>query len=89
MSVQWHDIALDRLADIYVAVPAADRDGLVRCVDQTNARLALDPQFLGESRRGNRRVWFNRPLMVVYDLLRGGGVKVIHVSLVPPDPDED
>ena len=86
MSVEWHDIALDRLADIYVAVPAADRDGIVRCVDQTNARLALDPQFLGESRAGNRRVWFNRPLMVVYDVIPGRGVTVVHVSHVPPDP---
>ena len=88
MTVEWHEIALDRLADIYVAVPAADRDGIVRCVAETNARLAVDPAFVGESRGGNRRVWFNRPLMVVYDLLRGGGVKVVHVSLVPLDPDE-
>lgn len=31
MSVDWHDSALDRLADIYVAVPASDRDELARC----------------------------------------------------------
>lgn len=61
MSVEWHEVALDRLADIYVAVPAAERGAVVRCVEQTNARLALDPTFVGESRSGNRRVWFNRP----------------------------
>lgn len=86
MTVEWHEIALDRLADIYVAAPAADRDGIARCVGQINARLAADPAFVGESRGGNRRVWFNRPLMVVYDLLRAGGVKVVHVSRVPSDP---
>jgi hypothetical protein len=81
MTVEWHEIALDRLADIYVAAPAADRDTLARCVEEINARLALDPALVGESRGGNRRVWFNRPLMVVYDLI-SGGVRVVHVSFV-------
>jgi hypothetical protein len=82
MTVEWHEVALDRLADIYVAVPAADRDAVARCVEQINTRLADDSAFVGESRGGNRRVFFNRPLMVVYDLVSGGGVRVVHVSLV-------
>jgi hypothetical protein len=28
MTVEWHEIALDRLADIYVAASAAERDGI-------------------------------------------------------------
>ncbi len=91
MSARWQEDALDRLADIYVDVTPVERDAIVQCVDRINARLAVDPAFLGESRGLNRRVWFNHPLMVVYDLQPGGGVVVIHVARLkgaPTDPDE-
>jgi hypothetical protein len=86
MTVEWQEHALDRLADIYVAVSPGERDGIVRCVEQTNARLAVDPMHLGESRGPNRRVWFNHPLPVVYDLIPGGGVLVIHVARLKGNP---
>ena len=88
MIVEWDGQALDRLADIYVALTPAEREVVVRCVERTTARLHIDPGFIGESRGGNRRVWFNRPLMVVYDLPRGGGVLVVHVAFVGNDTDD-
>ena len=88
MIVEWNENALDRLADIYVAITPTERETVVRCVERTTARLGVDPGFFGESRGGIRRVWFNRPLMVVYDLLRGGGVLVVHVAFVGNDTDD-
>ncbi len=91
MSARWQEDALDRLADIYVEVTPAERDAVVQCVERINARLAVDPAFLGESRGPNRHVWFNHPLMVGYDLPPGGGVVVFHVARLkgaPPDHDE-
>ena len=86
MNVEWHEVALDRLADIYVAALPHERDPLAECVAQMNARLALDPSNLGESRSARRRVWFNPPLMTVYDLIPGGGVLVVHVARIRNSP---
>lgn len=87
MIVEWHEIALDRLADIYVRVPGSERDALVRCVEDINARLAIEPALLGELHGVKRRVWFNRPLMVVFDV-ESDRVLVVHVALVRSDPDD-
>lgn len=87
--VRWKEIALDRLADVYVAAPTpAERDAIARCVERINAQLAVDPWRLGEDRGPGRRVWFTPPLMEVYDLPPGGGAVVIHVAKLkdhPPD----
>ncbi len=89
MSVEWKEDALDLLADIYVASSPAERDSIDRCVTRINARLAADPQTLGESRGSSNRVWFSPPLMVGYHLVPGGGVVVFHVARCKGDLDDD
>ncbi len=90
--VRWKEVALDRLADIYVAAPTStERDSIARRVERINAQLAAHPWGLGEDRGPHRRVWFTPPLMVVYDLPPGGGVVVIHVAKLKghfPDSDD-
>ncbi|MBX9626907.1 MAG: hypothetical protein K2X82_24110 [Gemmataceae bacterium] len=79
--VEWEDAILDRLADLYVAEPdPAVREAIARCVEAINRRLAADPWTLGESRGPGRRVWFHPPLLVGYELLPGGRVRVFHVN---------
>lgn len=90
MSVEWEETPLDRFADFYVAaVDPGEREALVRCVEEINARLASDPWFLGESRGPNRRVWFHPPLVVGYALPPGGGVVVYQVNRCKAGPDSE
>jgi plasmid stabilization system protein ParE len=84
MTVEWTDYALDQLADIWVTITPAERDVIEQTVDAINARLAVDPSSVGESRADNRRVWFRHPLVVIYRLVPGGGVIVSHVAKLRP-----
>jgi plasmid stabilization system protein ParE len=85
VTVEWHDKALDALADIWVAIGAAERDLYEQTVRDINARLAVGPAELGESRANDRdRVWFNYPLVVWFRLYTGGRVKVFHVARLRP-----
>lgn len=61
----WFDAVLDKLADIYVTLGPADQDRLAAGVEAFNARLAADPQDVGESRPDGYRVAFP-PLLQVY-----------------------
>lgn len=80
MSVDWHDAARDRLADIWVTSTPQERDVIERNVLDMEAQLAVNAQFLGESREGNERVWFYRPLVVWYCLIPGGLVQIVHIA---------
>ena len=82
MTVEWEEAALDRLADFYVAVTSEMREVIAAGIERINVQLARDPHELGEDRGPGRRDWFSAPLVVVYDLLEGGLVLVIHVSLL-------
>lgn len=84
MSVEWHDRAKDRLADIWVTTTQTERDEVEQAVHDINARLDVEAQFLGESRRTNERVWFRHPLVVLYQFFPGGLVRVAHVALLRP-----
>ncbi|WP_088258008.1 hypothetical protein [Fimbriiglobus ruber] len=86
MTVEWEERAYDELSDIYTVAQPAEREVIVRCVERINARLALDPWHLGESRGPGLRVWFAHPLMVAFALPRGGGVTVFHVTRLKGDP---
>jgi hypothetical protein len=61
----WLQVALDALADIYVAATVPDRERMAGGVDAFNTRLAHEPYDVGESRSGRFRVAFP-PLLVVY-----------------------
>jgi hypothetical protein len=82
MRVEWKGVALDRLADLYVAADPADRDGIERAVERINAALAADPLDLGESRATpNQRTWNSDPLTVTFQIIPAdGAVVVFHVA---------
>ena len=77
--VIWLDEARDRLADIYVATPAPEREELVRVVLDVERELATNALFVGESRGERHRVIMAPRVTVFYTLLRGGGAQIYHV----------
>lgn len=93
MRVEWHEYALDQLADLYVdaAGPAA-KAAVGEAAERVTARVAEEGLFLGES-RGNdyQRVWFHYPLAVMYNIEPGigGGAVVHHVTGLRPCHDQD
>ena len=62
---RWLESTLDKLADIYVAADAAERERMAAGVEAFNARLAVAPLDIGESRVSGYRVAFP-PLLRVY-----------------------
>jgi hypothetical protein len=65
--VRWSDRADEELAAAWLA--AADRDAVNRAADQVDELLAHDPAGQGESRSGNIRLLYERPLSVLYRVL--------------------
>jgi hypothetical protein len=69
MRVEWTESALDRLADLYVAADVDEQHDIEAIVETINSCLADNPWQLGESRPGNRRIWFVPPLFVVFRVI--------------------
>jgi plasmid stabilization system protein ParE len=57
-AVTWHQRALDRLADIYVAASPEEREAVTRAAEEVNRELGDQPAQQGESREGRLRVTF-------------------------------
>jgi hypothetical protein len=80
-TVTWADRALDRLADIFVAVDPNTRGRIERAVSRLNTRLASDPLTEGESRSGNDRITFIDVLAVQFTVHAAQDiVRVYYVS---------
>jgi plasmid stabilization system protein ParE len=62
----WTEHALDDLADVWVAVDPPTRDRIEAAIHRLNADLRQNPNEVGESRDGNRRIGFAGPLIVVF-----------------------
>lgn len=80
MFVIWKERALDLLADIYAVLPLTEQRELSAHVEFVNHELSEHGWELGESRGDNRRMWFTDWLVVSYNLIPGGGVRVAFVS---------
>jgi hypothetical protein len=66
-AIVWPDIALDQLADAYLAAQADGRGNeFNQAVDALEAALARDPAAQGESRGGAYRVLFDLPASLHY-----------------------
>ena len=80
--VVWSDRASDQLADFYVTIPREKRERLFDVVTALNERLTEGPQFVGESRVGNRRVYFCPPLCVHFSVIPHGPVLIDKISIL-------
>jgi hypothetical protein len=67
-TVIWKHIALDSLADVYVALDPATRGRVSGAVNEFNLRLVDHPMLVGESRDENQRVAFVDLLFVRFSV---------------------
>jgi len=81
-TVRWKQSALNDLASLWTAADSTGRREITPAAHAIDQQLQADPDDLGESRPGGRRVFFVPPLGVLYrvDVTRGV-VRVLQVWL--------
>jgi len=63
----WPDIAIDQLADAYLATRLDGRgEPFRRAVDALETELARHPAAIGESRVGAERIVYHLPASILY-----------------------
>jgi hypothetical protein len=67
-TVIWKAVAENRLAALWVDADPADRPAITAAANAIDAKLRVDPHLLGESRPGGRRILFERPLVVTFEV---------------------
>lgn len=77
--VEWEEKARDELADIWVAATPAERAVIEPFVLKLERDLVADPDDVGESRGGRRRVLIGRLLVVWFDVWPGRA-RVFHLT---------
>jgi hypothetical protein len=82
-TVVWRQQALDALADLWNN--AADKNAVAAASDRIDDLLARDPLNQGESRPGNYRLLFERPLGVCYRA-NAATRRVVVLSVGPARP---
>ena len=70
--VKWRRTALDELADIWMQADSTERKAITAASQEIDRRLSRDPANQGESRSGGRRILFEPPLSVVFQLEADG-----------------
>jgi plasmid stabilization system protein ParE len=80
--VRWSDRAEQELAAAWIS--AADRDAVNRASDRIDFLLSRDPLVQGESRSGNARLMYQRPLSVLYRVIPAA--QVVWVVTLRADP---
>jgi hypothetical protein len=69
-TVLWLPGAENELAAVWMA--SADREAVTTASAELDRRLTDDPENEGESRVGNRRITFEKPLAIYYDVDTAG-----------------
>lgn len=64
--VVWRPRAISQLTDLWVR--STNRDALNGYAQQIDRILERDPHEQGESRADNYRLWFRRPLSVLFQI---------------------
>ncbi|OYV92610.1 MAG: hypothetical protein B7Z73_04890 [Planctomycetia bacterium 21-64-5] len=68
--VRWRKEASDELTDIWLDGDATDRREVTNATAAIDKALARNPEDCGESRSADRRILFNHPLAVIFQVLR-------------------
>jgi hypothetical protein len=66
--VVWTQTALDNLATAWTRADSAMRQDLTRATREIDRLLQSDPHNQGESRASNRRITFQPPLGVIFEV---------------------
>jgi hypothetical protein len=76
--VSWTVVAEQELTDIWMVEP--DQDAIPRAANALDLRLEQSADTLGESRSANRRVAFEPPLGILFEVFPASQlVRVLHV----------
>ena len=75
--VRWKQSALNELASLWMAADSEQRRAISEATDLIDQQLEFDPDTLGESRPGNRRILFASPLGILFRVYPQK--KVVHV----------
>ncbi|MGC8638609.1 MAG: type II toxin-antitoxin system RelE family toxin [Isosphaeraceae bacterium] len=78
--VEWLREAVDELADIWIKADSPFRQEIIRATHALDRELQADPYRQSESREGDVRILFERPLGVLIEVDdRQGIVWILHV----------
>jgi plasmid stabilization system protein ParE len=67
-NVTWAKSAEDDLASLWTDAAPEDRQGITSAANAIDQELRTDPQEVGESRPNGRRILFEAPLAVVFQV---------------------
>jgi len=80
--VEWLQIALDELTNLWIQADSTQRQAITRASQVVEQRLRSDPVNEGESRSGGRRITFVSPLVVRFQIEADDQtVTILHVRL--------
>jgi ParE toxin of type II toxin-antitoxin system, parDE len=78
--VEWLREAVSELADIWINANSRLRQNITEATHTLDQELQADPFRQSESREGDVRILFARPLAILFEVdLRQGIVWVLHV----------
>ena len=81
-TVTWNHRTQNELADLWANADSPSRQAITRASHHIDQLLADDPELVGESRSAGRRVLFERPLAVLFEVSEPDRlVTVLHVWL--------
>jgi hypothetical protein len=67
-TVTWIPSGQDELAALWVEADPGDRARITAAANAIDARLQVDPQSAGESRPDGRRILYELPLAVIFEV---------------------
>jgi hypothetical protein len=67
-TVTWKPLAQGDLASLWTDADPGDRQAITEAASVIDTELAVDPDSLGESRPGGRRILFVPPLVVIFEV---------------------
>jgi hypothetical protein len=80
--VEWLQSALDDLTRSWIQADADQRKAITLATHQIDKHLQSDPDHVGESRHGGRRIEFFAPLAVTFEVNSDDNtVSVLHVRI--------
>lgn len=75
--IRWRQAALDDLASAWMNADPQQRRVITRAAHLVELDLKVDPEGESESRPGGLRIFFRRPLAVVFEIDEPNGRVVI------------
>ena len=68
--VEWCPEAQNDLTEVWIAAEGSGRQAITRAVERIDRSLERNPLGTGEGRVGNERIHFERPLVVLFEVLQ-------------------